>query len=249
MKKYWPVMGAIGVAATLGSYFYVSRDPLYDEPESEEEFVEEEIVYEAELPEEEIEMPPSYTPKKAEKEKPKRKKNSQNNHRKETQPRKQSYHQTLPQTSSLEETVEEENEERPSYDLPQEERIKLGVKEIDGYFYKALEADDFKVAESYISNKQRLFQGIISEQDIYAGHLNSIVVRYNKYLSNVIENCNKYDFDSLFRKVTWMNLIMANNQEIFSPHFNPHKEPDRELHYYEIIQKGNQALEAIEYCK
>ena len=233
-------MGAAGVAATLGLYAYVNRDPLYEEPETEE-FLEEVPEYEEALPEDEIPVP--HTAKKTEKEKNqiKRKQNSQKDYQKEIKPRNQAYNPTLPKVSGLEEVVEEE---RPWYDLPKEKREALTITnnsiedfgrnmdELFKHFFASLEAYDFKVAASYIDDLQ------------CNPCINEITAQYNAYLSDVIENCHRQDFNSVFRKIMWMNLFLAEKQDILTI-----VSYDEGFNLALFIKKGNQALEAIEYCK
>lgn len=265
MKRYWPLFGAVGIASTIGLYGYVSRDPLYEEPETEEEFFEEEIEYGAELPEEEIPVP-KYTTKKIEKEKiqTKRKQKHPDKDNKETKPKNMTYYPSLPK-SSLEEALEEENEERPWYDLPAEKREaltsnwtleNLGDKseELGNHYREALKAYDFKVAASYIADLSYIVNlSSIAEPEKYV-HPESydriradlayhIATVYDDYLSEVIANCNGHSFDSVFRKVMWMNLFLAEHQEIFASDYI------REFNLETFVEKGNGALDSIKYCK
>ena len=247
MKRYWPIMGAVGVAATVGLYGYVNRDPLYEEPETEE-FLEEETEYEVEVPEEGVEIPVPYAPKAT---KEKKSENSPKYHEKEeTKP----HIPSLPKPS-LEETLEEEQ----PYDLPSEKRIALTtnwtlgnvksrMEELEKNYQTALGAYDFKVAASYIADFQRFME---AEKTIKPGAYQKIendlayhiATEYDSYLSGVIDNCNRHSFDSTFRKVMWTNIFLAEHSEIFSPDYV------EQSNLANFLKKGNQALEAVEYCK
>jgi len=185
MKQYWPIMGAVGLAATVGLYAYVSRDPLYEEQETEE-FTEEEQGYEAELPDEEIPAP--YTPKvKKEKNQIKNKQNSPKYDKKEIIPRAQIYHPSSPKSSRLE-------------DFEFRYRARK-------YFDEALEAKDYKIAETYIDDLP---------EDIKKDLLCQIVVSYSNYLTSVSKNCETQDHYSVLRKVLSMEAILDKYKEDIS---------------------------------
>lgn len=252
MKKYWPFMGAVGVVAAIGLYAYVSRNYFYKEQETEE-FVEEEIEYEEELPEEEVEK---FVPYNSARSTEKEKTNSKKYYEKEEKTGNRAYNPSIPKSLGLEETVEEEEKE---YDLPPEKRIALTtnwnlenvkdrMEELEKYYQESLDADDFKVAALYITDFQRFMEAErYSKPEAYQKIEDDltyhIATKYNSYLSEVIENCNKHSFDSVFRKVMWMNVFLAEHQNQFTQDISG-KEPS----LANFTQKGNQALEAIEYC-
>lgn len=246
MKQYWPYMRAVGVAATLGLYAYVNRDPLYDGPETEEEFFEEETEYETELPKEEIPVP-YITPKTNKKveQKPKKSPNQRETIR------NQPYRPSIPKSSGLEKTVEEENEERPSYDLLQEERDKLTVRQLLDYWDESLNNLDYKVAETYSSDLKKRYE-LIGKKSLFDECYISDSYDYN--LSDMIKNCKRYDYNSVFRKIMWMNIFFIPKYEKSIPNCEIGVSGDgpRYIKKFDpilLIQKGNQALEAIEYCK
>jgi len=242
MKKYWPIMGTVGLAAMVGSYAYVNHDPLYQESETEG-FLEEEIEYEVELPEEK-ETPAPHTTKKKEK---KQKQNRYNG--KETKSN-QPYHSTLPRPSQLEQAAEED-EERPPYDLPQEERDKLTDRQLLDYWGESLNNLDYKVAETYSSDLKKRYESRGKESGWDECNISDT---YDRDLSDMIENCKKYDYNSVFRKVMWMNVFFMPKYEKSIPNCEIHVYGDGPYHIKKfdpitLINKGNQALEAIEYCK
>ena len=77
---------------------------------------------------------------------------------------------------------------------------------------------------------------------------------YDEYLSNILENCKKYDYDSVFRKVIWMDIFFIPKYEknILNCKIYHVAEHDRKyikkFNPFTLISKGNQALEAVEYC-
>ena len=58
----------------------------------------------------------------------------------------------------------------------------------------------------------------------------------------MVENCKKYDYDSVFRKVMWMNIFFIPKYEQNILDCKIGIDPPL------LVRKGNQALEAIEYC-
>ena len=255
MKRYWPFMGAVGVAATIGLYAYVNRDPLYEEPETEE-FLEEETEYEAEVPDNEITgIPAPYTTPKATKNKEKTIPRSEPSQKyQQEQKTRRPYHPSFPRSSGLEETLEEEQ----PYDLPSEKRIALTtnwtlenvrsrMEELEKNYQAALDVYDFKVAASYIVDFQRFMEAEKNTKpEAYQKIENDLAyhmtTKYDSYLSEAIEDCSKHDFGSVYAKVMWMNIFLVEHPEIFSPDYV------EKSNLAAFLQKGNQALDAIEYC-
>ena len=242
MKRYWPFMGAVGVAATVGLYGYVNRDPLYEEPETEEEYLEEGFEYEVEGLEE-VEMPVPYATKDTEKGKSqsKRKQTSQNRQRKETKPKNQSSRLSFPQPSGLEETVEED-EEYPSYYIPPEERDSKTVEELKGYFIDALNEEDYRIAESYIDTILNHYDEREREK-VQKDHTDIIIKDYEIYLESTIKYCNSFlldgkNLESLKIKVAQMDVFFFQNSK-----YNIREE---ERIYF--TNKGEVAIKAVEYC-
>ena len=245
MKRYWPIMGAVGVAATVGLYGYVSRDPLYEEPE---EFLEGETENEVELPEELV----PYEDSKIEKKNQPKQISPKYDKKEETQ-RNRPYRPLLPKSSGLEDALEGE-EEYPWYYIPPEERGDLTLEELDRYMSEAREANDFKVALSYIKD----FQKITESRRIAAGSTNQeavtavgndltygIVFDYDEYLTKVIKNCKTHDYNSVYSKVWSMNFFLAAhpNPEMFT-----NDRYVKRLDLDALIYKGTLALGVVESC-
>ena len=242
MKRYWPYRGVVGLAAALGLYAYVNHDPLYEEPETEEFLEEDTPEYESQLPADEITIP--HAPKiKKEKNQLKNKQNPQKYNQKETTPRNQTYHPQFPKSLNLEDIIEER--EKPWYDLPPEE---MSPEELLDYYNTALNEEDFKVALEYMLELKKHYYGSNFQERKYKveGLDCGIVFSYDKYLSNVVENCKKYGFDSVFNKVNFMNVFFLSNYEHFE-NCNTKKKKD---YVYpkpnELVEKGTKALE---YCQ
>ena len=162
---------------------------------------------------------------------------------------------------SLDYILEEEGDdiEKPWYDLSQEEREylieswggeegKSKIRKIDEYFHTALEEDNFKVAASYITDSKRiaeLEQRLTPEayEKIETDLVYGIASEYDRYLSEVIEKCYQHDYDSVFRKVMWMNFFLAEHPNAFIP-----GRYVKEFSLDEIFRRGNEALDSIEYC-
>lgn len=243
MKRYKGIIGAVGIAASLGLFAYVSHDAVYEESETEE-FYEEEPEYAPELPADEVlptrknNIPESKKEEKTLKERDysKNKLKEITPEKKEITPKNLTSHPFFLKPSSLEEALEEE-EERPEYDLGSEERNTKTKKELETYFFNALEANDFKVAESYLGDLELRNP----ELPVY------VVSAYNSYLDKIIENCKGYDLDSVFRKVMWMNFFIIEHQKTVPFYVSRSEQLDR-IDQTMLFDKGNQALEAVEYC-
>ncbi len=149
---------------------------------------------------------------------------------------------SLPKPSPSEETVEEE--EPFWYDLPAEKRNFKTSEEVGKYFNAALEARDYRVAESYLANFQKVMTPPEYEK-LKNGFLYVITSDYNEFLTDIIDHCQKYDQDSVFRKVLWMNFFAAEHQEVF-PIADPYTRKDLDL--TTLLKKGEQALHEIEHC-
>lgn len=245
MKKDWPFIGAVGIAAAIGLYAYINRGLFYEKPETEE-FVEEEIEYKEELPEEE-EIPAPYTTEKTEEKKQiKEKQYSSKDTKTKTKLRNRPLNfPSLPEHSGLEEIVEDE--ERPWYDLPAEKREFKTWEELGNYFNAALDAKDYKVAESYMQYAEQFVEPKTTQniEDQKKAITHVIISRYNEFLNEIIGNCKNQDYDSLFRKVMWMNFFATEHEQAF-PIVDP--ETRKDLNLTVLYQKGNQALESVEYC-
>lgn len=251
MKRYKPLIGAVSLAATLGLYAPVNHDPLSQEPQQFMGEQEHGSEYEAGLLEEEIkEASVSRDSAKIRKEEKiaQIQPNSPKHDQKQKNPQDRSHRTLLPQPQGLDDVVEEEAEERPPYDLSPEEREQLTYSQLIRYGIEALSNQDYKVAETYSSDLKKHHEG---KQHIF--HECFIGLRYDDDLSDMIEHCTKYDYDSVFRKVMWMNVffipkyensldcettIFVDSSSYIVKRINPGL----------LIQKGNQALEAIEYC-
>lgn len=239
------VGAALGsIVATLGTYAYINYD-LSSKRKLETESVEE--------TEPIVELPESTeaTPYRSEKTQQKAQNLPKYNQKKKS--RNQLNHPTQ-KPSDLERTVEEEK----SYDLPPEKRIALTTnwslenvkdrfEELGKHYQDAMDAHDFKVAASYIPDFQRFMEAEKdTKPEAYQKIENDlayhITTDYDKYLSAAIEDCSKHDFDSVFAKVTWMNVFLAEHPRLFSPDYL------EKSNLANFIRKGNQALEAVEYC-
>ena len=128
------------------------------------------------------------------------------------------------------------------------EEGKSKIRKIDEYFHTALEEDNFKVAASYITDSKRiaeLEQRLTPEayEKIETDLVYGIASEYDRYLSEVIEKCYQHDYDSVFRKVMWMNFFLAEHPNAFIP-----GRYVKDFSLDEIFRKGNEALDSIEYC-
>ena len=251
MKRYKPLIGVFGLAAIVGLYTTVNRTSLYKGPETEE-FLEEETEPEVESPEEEMqEAPLPYHPPKVKREE-KNIPRPQPNSLKYDQKQKRSQHQLpknpFPLPQRLDDFVQEEAEEKPSYDLSTEEREKLTVQQLLMYGGLALQNLDYKVAETYSSDLKKRYGN-----EKYLFDECHISEAYDRDLTDMVENCKKYDYDSVFRKVMWMNIffIPKYEQNILDCKIDVSGDGStyiKRLDQVSLVQKGNQALEAIEYC-
>lgn len=176
-------------------------------------------------------------------------------------PKIQLFPHSQPRYPTLDYILEEDesDEEKPWYDLSQEEREylieswdgedgKSKRQKVDEYFHTALEEDNFKVAASYINDSKKiaeLEQRLTPEayEKIETDLVYGIASEYDRYLSEVIEKCYQHDYDSVFRKVIWMNIFLAEHPKAFIP-----GRYVKNLSLDEIFRKGNEALDSIEYC-
>lgn len=255
MKRYLSFISAVGLVATIGLYTYVNRDHLYQEQETEE-FLEEEqeceSEYQVNLSEEEIkEVPISYDPSKVKREEKNISKfqpNSQKYDQKQKNPRNQPRKTSLPTSQGLDDIIEDEEEEKPSYDFSSEEREQLTDQQLLRYGYEALHNLDYKVAETYLSDFKKRYG---NEKSLFDECI--ISEAYDRDLSDMIENCKKYDYNSVLRKVMWMNIFFIPKYEKSILDCKIHVYGDDSPYIKRIdpsllVQKGNQALESIEYC-
>ncbi len=157
-----------------------------------------------------------------------------------------------------EEEEKKEKEEKPPYNLSPEERGGLTDQQLLKYGDEALNNLDYKAAEIYSSDlKKRHEAGTGTERSIFDEC--RISEAYDRDLSDMVRNCKKYDYDSVFRKVMWMDVffIPKYEQSLLDCRISPDSMvsvPGNDSHYIEgidpglLVQKGNQALEAIKYC-
>ena len=143
-----------------------------------------------------------------------------------------------PSTSDL-----EDDEDLPWYNLPPEERNFETLDQVGTYFNAAIEARDYRVAESYLSN----FQEIAAPQEygrLRKGLLYIIASNYNEYLNDILEHCDRHDSDSVLRKVLWMNFFTNEHPEVFPIA----DQSTLLLETAALFKKGITALDAIKYC-
>ncbi|MEK6863639.1 MAG: hypothetical protein AABW53_02995 [Nanoarchaeota archaeon] len=237
MKLYKGLMGAAGVAASLGLFAYASHDAVYEESETEE-FPEEEPEYGPELPAEKAAPYAQEDDPQESEEKYKNEQNPSGNKKEKRRYKNPAYRPAFPKLSNLEKTLKEE-EEKPGYDLPPEEREEKSESELEDYFYEALFANDFKVAESYMIDLELRNPGEYKHPLSFF----TVCAHYN-YLEDIITNCDKYDYDSVFRKVIWINIFIYEHPEMFPISGNN----NTQIIPSTFFNKGNLALEAVEYC-
>lgn len=257
MKRYWPFMGAVGIAATVGLCTYVSRDPLYEEPETEE-FLEDEPEHEAELHDDKIPVPyDSQSPAAKEKKQIKEKPNSPKYRKKEEKPPKLPSQPSSPKSSDLENAVEDA-QEFPSYYIPPEERD-YSKEEFRKGFFGAIRAREYKVAETYFADVQKYFN--TQDQEYIKAVKNfllcQIAVDYHDYLSDVIK-CREQDAYSVLRKVIWMDSFLNQYKDDLITRCttrdgiekNPpgYSEYSIEITADYLKQKGEKALEKVINC-
>ena len=243
MKRYWPIVGAVGVAATLGLYAYMNHSPTQKNDRSQlEDIVENrEGTSPSEEPNQSTE-PKTYPESNQRRNKHYSEKKTEKQHQAATPKLKPK--REFPKIPNYPKDENEEEEERASYDLPKEKREALttttnsienfgsNMDELFKHFEASLDAYDFKVAASYIDDLQ------------CNPCITDITTKYNAYLSDVIENCHRHDFNSVFRKIMWMNLFLAEKQDILTK-----VSQNEGFNLALFIKKGNQALETIEYCR
>lgn len=184
----------------------------------------------------------SETPPKVKKISKSKKSNPKDNSPPET-PKNQStpnlsYTFPRPSTSDL-----EDDEELPWYNLLPEERNFKTLDQVGTYFNAAIEARDYRVAESYLNN----FQEIATPQEyerLRKGLLYIITSNYNEYLNDILEHCDLYESDSVLRKVLWMNFFTNEHPEVF-PITDQNTPP---LDTAALFKKGITALDSIKYC-
>ncbi len=257
MKQYKIILGmAAGASLCFGLYAYQSNNPASNA--GTKEVLEEEKVSELERPYHQKKRQEA-SPKKKEERRPVAKLPKTINHK--SSPKIQSFHPSRPSYPSLDYVLEEDGDdvEKPWYDLSQEEREylieswggedgKSKRKKVDEYFRIALEEDNFKVAASYIADSKRI-AGLEQRLTLEAGEniendlVYGIASEYDGYLSEVIERCYQHDYDSVFRKVMWMNFFLAEHPDAFIP-----GRYVKDFSLDEIFRKGNEALDSIEYC-
>lgn len=139
---------------------------------------------------------------------------------------------------------EDDEGDKPWYDLPPKERSQ---EKIAKGFNGALDAKDYRVAASYIDNFEEFALSGEEEKDKRA--ITYVIVSgYNDFLNEIIQDCQKYgyDYDSIFRKVIWMDFFLIDHQEIL-PVID--SETRKELDLLTLIQKGEQAIQAISDCQ
>ncbi|MEK6905166.1 MAG: hypothetical protein AABX24_02070 [Nanoarchaeota archaeon] len=257
MEQYKVILGmAAGASLCFGLYAYQSHNPT--DNTSTTEFLEEEKVSEPERPYHQKKRQDA-SPEKKKERKPVAKLPKTTNYK--SSPKIQLYHPSRPRYSTLDYVLEEEEDdgEKPWYDLSQEERKylieswggedgKSKRQKVDEYFHTALEEDNFKVAASYITDSKRiaeLEQQLTPEayEKIETDLVYGIASEYDIYLSEVIEKCYQHDYDSVFRKVMWMNFFLAEHPNAFIP-----SRYVKNFSLDEMFRKGNEALDSIEYC-
>ncbi len=199
------VVGAAVAAAGIGLYAYITSYPEGERKETKE-LLEEGAKYQAELPEGEKAIPYTAPPSRRGKSQEKTKKQSKEYILKENDSENQLYYPSIPKYPALEEMASEENEERPEYDLPPEERdFKFGYQ-AEEYFNKALGAKNYKVAETYIDD----ILTFSDDPDEKKRHLLcSMVINYLNYSISVSKNCETQDPFSVLRKYFSIDAILT----------------------------------------
>ena len=257
MKQYKVIGGMVaGASLCFGLYAYQSHNPASNADTKES--LEENRGFEPETPYSQKKKY-SASPEKKKERKPVAKLPETTNHK---SPLKiQSFHPSRPGYPGLDYVLGEDDDdvEKPRYDLSQEEREylieswdgedgKSKRQKVDEYVHTALEEDNFKVAASYITDSKRiaeLEQRLTPEayEKIETDLVYGIASEYDRYLSEVIEKCYQHDYDSVFRKVMWMNFFLAEHPNAFIP-----GRYVKDFSLDEIFRKGNEALDSIEYC-
>ena len=151
---------------------------------------------------------------------------------------------------------EDEEEERPWYDLPEEERNFQSREEVLEYYDEALNANDYTVAETYIKDILQFYPE--HERGYQASSLaTSIISHYREYVrdisfkmlyysSSYLRNyCESLDYNSTYRKVLWMDFFLINHQDVF-PIRSPFDGDRDDL--TTLIERGERTLEAVTYC-
>ncbi len=152
----------------------------------------------------------------------------------------QSPKSSVPDYTLPEDDIQEE--EYPTYYIPPEERDYQNATEFRLNFFEALEAQDYKAAESYIADIPKYFAPSL-EARMKQSYLCHITVDYNRYLSAAIQNCKEQDAFSVLRKVIWMESFLG----IYYNDIITCGSPDVSSHDY-ISKKGEKALQEVINC-
>ena len=107
----------------------------------------------------------------------------------------------------------------------------------------AFEENEFSTAEVYAHHLLKFAPSEIYE-DQRQLHTYAASQNYNTYLNRVIDNCEEYDFDQVFRNVMWGNIYLANSDVL--PVFDVSTR--EELYLEGMVKKGSEALDAVKYC-
>ena len=241
MRQYLPVIGLVGLGIGIASYESCGQ-PYQEKAGSTKEESPTELPYSTPTPPYSIKKQEPRTVPKSKTDPPQKTIKRQPVAPKTYYP----YYPFRPTLPYLEDTVNDgyEEEEQPWYNLPPEQRNFKTLKEIEPYLNAALEARDYKAAESYLTS----FQEITSPQEydrLKKGLLYTITTNYNEYLNDVVEHCNQYDSNSVLRKVLWMNVFANAHPEVFPI---PEQNAKSYLDIAGLFKKGILALDAIKYC-
>ena len=240
MKRYG-IAGTVILVAGIG--LYLNCDQKHEETKSKQSAPGEKVGYQPEVPQNKTPAS-STTAKRSEERRTKKTIPNKTTNKSVPQNSYNPYYSIQPTSPGLENTLDDEEEEEQWYNLPPEKRNFKTLAEIEPYLNAAINARDYKVAESYLTN----FQKITSPEDyerLKKGLLYVIASDYNGYLTDILEHCDQYDSDSVLRKVLWMNLFTNNHPEVF-PIADPFTK--NSLDIAALFKKGSLALDATEYC-
>ncbi len=257
MTRNWHVIGAVGFAAAL-MYTYVNRVMTRVEKANEglktlgEMYVPKKLESLEDILPKHYPLPTDEDKAKGIKEETKTRQGPAKLYQKKEETLKnRAGRLPLPRYPDSAETITEEDKERRWYDLSAEERELETREDMIHNFNSALEEGDYKAAESYIKNLIDDSADLDeTRQELKRALSSAIISNYNIYLDKIIEDCDSYDYDSVFRKVMWVNFFAAENEEIFpiSIPFSDY-DPEKDLDLMALLEKGDRVLSIVEDCK
>ena len=165
-------------------------------------------------------------------------------------------HQSVYKKPSMEESEElyEDDENRPPYYIPLEDRASLSYVETEKYFNQAIEARDYSVAKSYIPNIIHFAESNTTPEAYPAVEDNlshRIAADYEKYLHELSQKkedqfavCEQ-DYWPVLRKIIWMEAFLRDHQKKCRSDLSSYTIP---TDFDALIKKGETVLQIMVNC-